>query len=380
MAANKGNVWGIQMIFFGLAALLLLLAPLVPGTNLATVSLTHIVLAMGLLPLILGAIIHFTPALTRTGLPPWPVTLTPPLAMLAGAGVVWAMNVEYRLLLVAAPMGMLAGGALLVWLVRRANRALAGYHPGLHWYQGALACLLLALAAIVAGQLLPEYWSRLRSFHLHLNLMGFVGMTAIGTLQVLIPTVAGYPDPDAARRLRVDLKYALAGSLCSALGAAWIRTFSWFGLIFWMIPLVRLTAALWRQRDALSLNAVLTLPLLGALAGFYLLMFSGLLIGFRLMGPENTIPVFFVGFLFPLVSGALTWLMPLWLRPGAQTARQEKIRAILSQGAVARTILFFLSALLIAADQSWAFTLSGALLALFIVQALIAIGVDYFTL
>lgn len=366
--AGKGMNHGVQMVFFGLAALLLFLVSVVPGVPLAKVSVTHGVLAVGVMPLIMGAVIHFTPALTRTGLPPWPVLLVPSWAMLAGVMAVWAMNVDFRFIWVAAPLGMGAAGILLFWLVRRTTRALAGYHPGILWYQAALAALLLSLGAIVASYWFPEIWPKLRSFHLHLNLMGFVGMTAIGTLQVLIPTVAGYGDPDAARRLHVDLKYAALGSFCSALGAAWLRYFSWFGLIFWMIPLVRLTAALWRHRQELRRAAGAALPLLGAVFGFYLLMLSGLLIGFRLMGPENTIPVFFVGFLFPLVSGALAWLVPVWLRPGAQEAERARLRQALVWGGGMRAGVFAVAAVLIAAGQGWAVWVAGGVMALFVAQ------------
>jgi hypothetical protein len=49
--------------------------------------------------------------------------------------------------------------------------------------------------AIFAGLLWPAGYGALRLVHLHLNTLGFIGLTAIGTLHVLMPTVLGKPDP-----------------------------------------------------------------------------------------------------------------------------------------------------------------------------------------
>ena len=78
-------------------------------------------------------------------------------------------------------------------------------HHGLDWYLAALSFLLLALLAIILMPLLPDQRNALRLFHLHANLLGFVGLATLGTLQVLLPTCMGKPDPGAALRLRSDL-------------------------------------------------------------------------------------------------------------------------------------------------------------------------------
>jgi hypothetical protein len=68
----------------------------------------------------------------------------------------------------------------------------------------ALSCLLLALAGRSwLGLLWPAGLCGLaRLVHLHLNTLGFIGLTAIGTLHVLMPTVLGQPDPLVAQRLQ----------------------------------------------------------------------------------------------------------------------------------------------------------------------------------
>jgi hypothetical protein len=78
---------------------------------------------------------------------------------------------------------------------------------------------------------------------LHLNLFGFIGLTAISTLQVLLPTAAGHPDPQIANLLRTGLSYALAGTGLIAIGAAWLPLLCWLGLVLWLIPLAQLMRA-----------------------------------------------------------------------------------------------------------------------------------------
>lgn len=81
-----------------------------------------------------------------------------------------------------------------------------------------------------------HYWpaerQALRLLHLHLNTLGFIGLTAIGTLQVLLPTILSGPDTDAATRLRRDLPVAVAGVLLVGLGAAFCLPLSVVGTGF----------------------------------------------------------------------------------------------------------------------------------------------------
>jgi hypothetical protein len=160
-------------------------------------SLVHLIMAIGIMPLIMGAMIYFTPVLTHSRTAGWLVLMVPPLALIAGTlastGLLWRRD----LLPIPAVLAMVAASTLLVWMWYRARTMLGRPHPGLNWYRWALACLLLGLIAILVAMFWPEHWMALRRFHLHINLLGFVGMTAFGTLCVLVPTVAGYADPDA---------------------------------------------------------------------------------------------------------------------------------------------------------------------------------------
>ena len=156
-------------------------------------SLIHLIMATGIMPLIMGAMIYFTPVLTHSRTPGRLVMMVPLLALVSGAlastGLLWRRD----LLPIPAVLALAAAGALLGWMWYRARTMLGRPHPGLDWYRWALACLLLGLLAILVAMFRPEYWMALRRFHLHINLLGFVGMTAFGTLRVLVPTVAGEP-------------------------------------------------------------------------------------------------------------------------------------------------------------------------------------------
>lgn len=92
-----------------------------------------------------------------------------------------------------------------------------------------VACLGGGLALVPVMIVRPDLWPSLRLLHMHLNTLGFVGLTAIGTLQVLMPTILSGPDVEASVRLRQDLPLALLGVVLIAIGAAFWWPLSLFG-------------------------------------------------------------------------------------------------------------------------------------------------------
>ncbi|MBF0587600.1 MAG: hypothetical protein HQL53_00580 [Magnetococcales bacterium] len=318
-----------------------------PLPNLSAAAISHAVLAVGALPLILAAMIYFTPTLTRSGPPPRSILLAPLAALAAGGMAMMAANGSLIWIHPAATLGIGAALATALWMGRRAKRCLGAPHPGLRWYQWALGMLLAALLSMAMAAVWTEQWQALRSFHLHLNLLGFVGMTAIGTLQVLIPTAGGFSDPDAHRRLALDWKYALAGSIISAISAGWLRPLSALGLILWAIPLTRMVRGLWRQGGA-ALWASETALLSGALAGFILMMVASAMIPLGLVNADDSLPLFFSAFLFPLVSGALGRLLPMWRWPGPSTPARERALKRLATAGRLRALIFFCAGVMVA--------------------------------
>lgn len=339
----------------------------------------HLILAVGAMPLIFGAMGHFIPVLTRSRAAPSALASIPLLALAGGGLVVTALG------LADLPWGPHAGAllavaaasALLVWSRRRRAGMLGRSHPCLAWYEAALACLVLALAAILASAVWPQQALALRRLHLHLNTLGFVGLTALGTLSVLLPTVANRPDPGIAQRLRRDLPWAVTGTLLVAVGAAWFGPLAGMGGVIWAVPLLRMGAGWLRQYRAEIFALHGAVPLLAAaVAGLGFSAAVGALslfpatAAFHSAAPEWA---FVAGFMLPLVSGAASQLLPVWLRPGMQGAWHARLRDMLGRHAGARAVLFLIGGVAAGMGQDWGLRLGVATLLWFILQTVAAL-------
>lgn len=305
----------------------------------------HLVLAAGVMTLITAAVQHFVPVLTRSrGAGRWTARL--PFVMLTAGGLALAVfsgGLDFVWITPAALLALFGAGAMLVWMRGKARQTLGRPHPGLAWYVAAMACLGLGLIAAAVIPWLPAWHAELRAFHIHINLYGFIGLTAIGTLQVLLPTAANQLDPEVGTRLRLDLKWALAGSLALAIGQALWLPLAWLGGALWFRVLSRLGLAWW-QRHRVKLFAwhgaepVLATALLG---------FSAALAGV-LLGRDNLLPltIFLPGFLMPLVVGAAGQLGPVWIEAGRSLTRHAEDRARITRWNGARALLFLTAAVL----------------------------------
>lgn len=335
------------MLLALLAATLVLLAAglaLPMAARLPAPFWAHLVLAVGVMSLISAAMQHFVPVLSRSrGAGAWLGRL--PWAMAAAGGLVlpvFAGWLDYALVTPAAGLALAGALAMLAWMRGKGRQSVGPAHPGLAWYLAAMACLALGLAAAMLIPWRPDWHMALRAFHVHVNLYGFVGLTAIGTLQVLMPTLSNRPDPAVGRRLRQDLPWALAGALLLAVGkAVGLGWLAGLGLAAWARPLIRLVLAWGRlyRHEILSLSGGEPV-LAAALAGFACALLGAWL---DLAAP---LAVFLPGFLFPLVSGAAAQLAPVWLRPGVATPWHAAARRRLNRFAGLRALLFLSSALL----------------------------------
>jgi hypothetical protein len=332
----------------------------------------HLAFALGMMPLIMGAMTHFVPVLTRSRAAPRGVEGFAALAWLGGALItsffIFTLPEAFRS--VAALLVLSAVIGLAAWQAMRVRVALGGTHPGSRWYIAALACLGVSLLAVLAMSVWPQQMLALKRLHLHLNLFGFVGLSAVGTMQVLLPTAAGHPDPQVATRLRVDLPVALGGTAFIAFGAAWLPLLSWLGLLLWLIPLNHLIRA-WLTRyraEIICLHGAV--PLLAvALTGFSIALVAGGAHAAGWLDSTGAGHLFVFSFLFPLVSGAAGHLLPLWLRPGRQTEWHEYARQRLTFAAGARAVLFLVAGLLAMAGFKWASWLAFAALLPFALAA-----------
>jgi len=308
----------------------------------------HGVFAVGVLPLIVGVISHFLPVLTRSGQAPRGILLAPPLLQVCGGLTVlhFLGQIDDRLLGLTALSAMSIVGVFAGWTIRRAGHTLGRPHPCWQWYLAALLCLLLALALIPAMERWPAAHTALRRLHIHLNSLGFVGLTALGTLQVLLPTVVGKPDPEAATRLRHDLPLAVAGVLAVAVGAAFWRPLALAGALLLAVPVLKTAAAWWLRYGPRTVEAPAT-ALLVALSGFCLLLPGGVAHALNWLEGRHAVLAFIVAFLLPLLNGALAQLLPVWWHPGKRTPSRLRMHDSLRRGGVVRPLFFLAGGILL---------------------------------
>jgi len=320
----------------------------------------HVAFALGVLPLILAAMAYFIPVLTRSGAA-GQASWGPPLLALAGGTLAiqaFATDFSANRLALAATLAALAALGLAGWAVARARRMFGPRHRGLDWYLAALGFLLLALLTVVLMPLFPEQRNAFRLFHLHANLLGFVGLTALGTLQVLLPTCIGRPDPDTAGRLRSDLKWAVAGALLISTGAAaplppsagWLKPqLAVSGAILYGWAVAHMLNA-WLSRFGAALLQIhgAAPSLVAAALGLLALLALGAAHGVGLLPARPAVAGFVIAFLLPLVIGAASHLLPVWLRPGVQDQWHGALRARLVRWGGVRGLSLLLLGLAIA--------------------------------
>lgn len=338
-------------------------------------ALWHLVFAVGALPLILLAMSYFVPVLTRSQTAPRLLLLAPLTAAAAGLGIVgFFLHGTPALRLHAPWLALVAIAGFATWMAQRRRACLGHPNPCLGWYAAALGLLALGILAVALAPILPEHTRALRLFHLHINTLGFLGLTALGTQQVLLPTVAGRPDTDAATRLARDLKWSAGGAVAVAAGSALAPPLALLGAAIFAWPLLRLAAAAWRNWRHEIVATGSTLPLLAAaIAGLALALGHGVLHARGTIGATAAIPLFIIAFLLPLLSGAAGHLLPVWLRPGLQDEWHRTGRARLAYAARARAALLLAAGLLAAAGQAAGYAL-GAIGALWLAIAMAAVA------
>ncbi|MGE5470484.1 MAG: hypothetical protein ACM3X0_06790 [Bacteroidota bacterium] len=342
-------------------------------------AVAHLAFAVGIVPLIFAAMLHFVPVLTRTGDPKRWAARLPIMAQGAGLLAVLAMQglVAHWLLHVAILADLCLTAFLFNWLAGRARATIGSPHPGWRWYGAALGCLMLALLAVLLIAAWPNHWRALRLFHLHLNTIGLVGLAALGTLPVLLPTALGKPDPEAAGWLHRRLWLVAGGALVIATGAAVIWPLGAPGAALVLIAALGLIGQ-WLRRFGIGtlLQDGVSASLLAAVGGLILCLVAGVVHGAGLMPARPTLLAWGAGFLLPLVSGALSQLLPVWRWPGPVIPARPLMRRKLAAGGRWRAILFLSAAVAVLGGFGQAaalFLLSG--LALLVINLLQAVRV-----
>ena len=331
-------------------------------------AVAHLAFAVGIVPLIFAAMTHFVPVLTRTGDPGPVIHRLPLFAQVTGLLAVAAMQgiVPYGLISVAAAVDLILAGILLNWIAARARAALGSPHPGWRWYGAALGSLMMALLAVLLMEIWPSYWHHFRLFHAHLNTLGLVGLAALGTLPVLLPTALAKPDPDAGGWLRRRLWLVAGGALIVAAGAAVFWAFAAPGAALVLVAALGLLGQ-WIRRFGLRILLAdgVAASLLVAVIGLLLSLVAGTVHGAGLMPTRPGLLAWAVGFLLPLVSGALSQLLPVWRWPGPVTPARGQMRQALTRSGLLRSGLWLASAVALLVENerlAGGFFLAGMLL------------------
>jgi nitrite reductase (NO-forming) len=289
---------------------------------------------------------HFAAALLRA--PPVGERLATARTLALNLGVVAVLAGVRggRPALVAAGAG-LAGAVVLghaLVLAGRATRSLPGRLAGTVWFYVAAAAALLAgmgvglwLAGGVAGS--TDAYLALRLAHVHLNVLGWVGLAVVGTQFTLWPTVLRTRMVEGVERAaRWSLPPLAAGLAAAAIGlASQRRALALAGLVAYaaglavaLVPFLRTarrrpphTAASWMLGAGMAWLVGAVAADLAALAA------SGELVALdaRL---ARLVPAVAAGFALQTLTGALTYLLPVVFGGGAHGNR--RLTAVLELG------------------------------------------------
>ncbi len=343
----------------------------------ATISSYHIIFTMGIAPLIVGAIIHFLPVLSRSKSPNKLIASLPFITLLGGSIAtsyfVFPQSMTHGHEL-GASLILLSVACLLLWAYRLKRNTIGRPHPCFDWYLTALLCLFFGLNAILIGYLAPSERAALRLLHLHLNTLGFISITALGTLQVLMPTIAQQADPEVVSRMRKYLPWIIAGTIIIACSAAWLPTLAWVGVPLLAIPLF-FTLKAWMPLYAKSIFQMHgAAPLLmAALCGYVMTLLIGTMHAYF---PAHFKPVatFIIAFLMPLVTGAVSYLLPIWLHPGKQTTWHQLARKYLGFAGGLRALILMMGGAFVGLNYEFGWYFAAFAISTFIVQLLVLLA------
>ncbi|MEV7861378.1 radical SAM protein [Streptomyces hirsutus] len=233
--------------------------------------------------------------------------------------------------LTGAGCALLVGaiGAHLVVLVRLGRGALGGrLAPVVGYYRAAAAALIVGAVLgwlLATGRAGPQHHGELRLAHVHVTLLGWIGLPVLGTLFMLWPTALGVRMSERTTRSARHVLGLTGGGLLTAVAAlaAGLRPAAAFGVALYAAG-VAVAAVLFartvRLRPAVSAAAA------WALAAAPAWLFAGVVADLGLLVTRSVteaqepvaslLPVLLVGLVGQILMGALTYLLPVVLASG----------------------------------------------------------------
>jgi nitrite reductase (NO-forming) len=334
---------------------------------------------------------HFAVALLRARTPD-------PRWSLARLGLLNVAAVAVLYGVAAGPAAVAVAGAgvvvaVVLWhaaaLVRLARRALPGrFGHVIAWYVCAAGALAAGgtLGALLAGHVgHGAVHERLHAAHAQVNLLGWVGLTVLGTLFTLWPTVLRTRMPERTRQASLaGLRLAVPGLVLLTGGLlADLRPVAAAGLVVYaagaLAALVPLAEAVRARRP--HTGAAWTLG--AGVVWFEVALAADVVVvatrpaGEVAAGLEPLLPLVVAGFVGQVLLGSLLHLLPAVL--GGGPVRFKENAALLERGRVVRLAAFNAGTPLLAlpvprplAVLGWVLVLASA--AAFVVLAAVALG------
>jgi nitrite reductase (NO-forming) len=295
---------------------------------------------------------HFAVALLRSAAPPRSVAAARLVALnVAVIGVLVGVAADVPpVTTVAAALLAAVVLAHLVALVRISRHALMNRFAGTIWFYVAAGLALavgICLGTVVAVvDLSHSTHEQLHAAHVHANVLGWVGLTVLGTLFTLWPTVLRTRMVDDVMRIaRVCLALSAVGVALAAAGLAVdVRPASLAGLTLFaagVVVALQPFVATWRRKApregaAWSMAAATGWLLAGVVADVVLLVTAPDVTAY-LARLDALVPALAVGFVLQMLVGALMYLLPVVLGGGPAAVRASIGR--LSPGWVWRVAL-----------------------------------------
>ncbi|MFD5650546.1 multicopper oxidase domain-containing protein [Streptomyces sp. NPDC127039] len=270
--------------------------------------------------------------------------------------------------------------AHLVVLVRMGRGALGGrLAPIADYYRAAAAALIVGAVLgwlMATGKVGPQHYMGLKLAHVHVTLLGWIGLPVLGTLFMLWPTVLGVRMAEHTTRLARRVLVLTGGGLLTAVAglvAGW-RPAAVLGIAGYAVGVAtaaQLFARTLRRRPAISAAAAWLL----AAATLWLLV--GVVVDLMLLAVrplaevgddvESLVLVLLVGLVAQVLIGALTYLLPIVLASGPR--ERAALRAVLEWGWGPRLVVLNLGVAVLPLPDpvgTWGMLLVGAAGAVFL--------------
>ncbi|WP_454141161.1 multicopper oxidase domain-containing protein [Microbacterium lacticum] len=296
---------------------------------------------------------HFSDTLLRREAPAGRAGLGIRLGLhTVGAGLVVAgvLAASVPLVIVGASVVAAAILAHAVVLFLQLRRALPSrFGPLVRYYVAAAVVFLggIAIGATMSAAGDPDLTDRLVTAHLVLNAYGWIGLTALGTLVLLFPTVLHARMADTADvGARFALPVLIAGLVVAASGPLLdLRLLVTLGMAMWIVGAARIGIEGWRQARSMPpgtfagwslaaaygwvVVAAACLAVIAALSPDWVTLRESYLM---MLGP------LVAGFAVQLLTGAMSYLLPVVAlgSPAAAKAGAE----VLDRGAAFRVTAF----------------------------------------